>query len=90
VPIRHASLLVSLVVLVAASAIAQPKPRIGKAADLPRFSYPIEGSVEQVIRDDAKFGRFAGAVRHDAESILKGYEIDDRATLRSSKASLPS
>jgi subtilisin family serine protease len=82
VPTRHLSLLVLLVVLVATNAIAQPKPHIEKAADLPRFSYPIEGSVEDVIRDEAKFKRFAGAVRHDAESVLSGYEIDDRATLR--------
>ena len=81
-PTRYVSLLVWLVVFVAASAIAQPKPRIEKSADLPRFSYPIEGSVEDVIGDDAKFKRFASAVRRDAESVLSGYEIDDRATLR--------
>src|SRR5437867_4946959 len=61
---------------------APAKPRIEKAADLPRFSYRIEGSVEDVIRDDAKFRRFATEVRRDAESVLAGYQIDDRATLR--------
>ncbi|HSU44055.1 MAG TPA: hypothetical protein VLN42_07530, partial [Casimicrobiaceae bacterium] len=81
-PTRYASLLASLILLFAATAIAQPKPRIEKAADLPRFSYPIEGRVDDVIRDDATFRRFASAVRRDAESVLSGYEIDDRATLR--------
>ena len=81
-PLRHFTLLLSLLLLAVASASAQTKPRIEKAADLPRFSYKIDGSVEDVIRDDAKFARFAEAVRHDTESVLAGYEIDDRATLR--------
>jgi hypothetical protein len=64
------------------AALGQGKPRIEKAADLPRFTYKIDGSVEDVIRDDAKFHRFAADVRRDAESVLSGYQIDDRATLR--------
>ena len=79
---RYASLLLALLLLVATSALAQAKPKIAKAADLPRFSYRVEGSVEDMIRDDAKFKRFADAVRRDAQSVLDGYEIDDRATLR--------
>src|SRR5436190_9595432 len=75
-----------LVVLVALgvlnAAVGQGKPRIEKAADLPRFTYKIDGSVDDVIRDDAKFRRFAADVRRDAESVLNGYQIDDRATLR--------
>ena len=67
---------------IATTALAQSKPRIEKAADLPRFSYKVDGSVEDAIRDDAKFGRFAAAVRRDTESVLSGYQIDDRATLR--------
>jgi subtilisin family serine protease len=82
VPLRHFTLLLSFLLLAIATASAQTKPRIEKAADLPRFSYQVDGSVEDVIRDDAKFARFAEAVRHDTESVLAGYEIDDRATLR--------
>ena len=63
-------------------ATAQTKPRIEKAADLPRFTYKIDGSVEALVRDDARFRGFATQVRHDTESILGGYQIDDRATLR--------
>jgi subtilisin family serine protease len=66
----------------AAHAIAQTKPRIEKAADLPRFSYKVEGNVEDILRDDAKFARFAADVRRDAESVLRDYQIDDRATVR--------
>ncbi len=79
-PIRLLALFVACAF--AAAAIAQTKPRIEKAADVPRFSYHVEGSVEEVIRDDAKFRRFAADVRRDVESVLAGYEIDDRATLR--------
>ena len=76
--------LLALVVALSLStaALGQGKPRIEKAADLPRFTYKIDGSVEDVIRDDAKFRRFAADVRRDAESVLSGYQIDDRATLR--------
>ena len=64
------------------TALGQGKPRIEKAADLPRFTYKIDGSVEDVIRDDAKFRRFA-AGRAPRHRIGAGdYEIDDHATLR--------
>ena len=64
------------------AAVAQTKPRIEKAADLPRFTYKVDGRVEDIIRDDSKFARFAADVRRDAQSVLDGYLIDDRATLR--------
>ena len=80
VSIRLLALLVALGI--STVAIGQGKPRIEKAADLPRFTYKIDGSVEDVIRDDAKFRRFTADVRRDAESVLNGYQIDDRATLR--------
>jgi subtilisin family serine protease len=79
---RPLALLLSCVCIAATVAIAQTKPRIEKAADVPRFSYTIDGRVEDVIRDDANFRRFAAAVRRDTESVLAGYQIDDRATLR--------
>jgi hypothetical protein len=82
VPEARRFLIAVVALLVATASLAQAKPRIGKAADLPRFSYAFSGSVEDVIRDEAKFRRFASEVRRDAESVLSGYEIDDRATLR--------
>ena len=69
-------------------AAAQNKPRIDKAADVPRFTYKVDGSVEDVIRDDAKFKRFAAELRRDAQSVLDGYRIDERATLRQLEAEL--
>ena len=68
--------------VVAFAAIAQTKPRIDKAADLPRFTYKVDGRVEDILRDDAKFARFSANVRRDVQSVLDGYQIDDRATLR--------
>ncbi|MEP7059044.1 MAG: S8 family serine peptidase [Caldimonas sp.] len=65
-----------------ALASAQTKPRIDKAADLPRFTYPIEGKLEGVVRSAERFAPFAAAVRRDAESVLAGYEIADKATRR--------
>lgn len=65
-----------------APAFADTKPRIERAADLPRFTYHIDGKVEDVVRDAAKFRLFAANVRHDVESVLERYEIDDHATLR--------
>jgi subtilisin family serine protease len=77
---RIAALLLALAVAV--PAFAQTKQRIDKAADLPRFSYKIDGKVEDLVRDDAKFKPFAQALRRDVESVLTGYDISDKAALR--------
>jgi subtilisin family serine protease len=66
----------------AAPAWAQNKPRIEKAADLPRFTYKVQGQVEDIVRSPERFAAFAAAVRRDTESVLNGYEIPDKATKR--------
>ncbi|MCE9657995.1 MAG: S8 family serine peptidase [Burkholderiales bacterium] len=71
-----------LLACVASLALAQAKPRIDKAADLPRFSYKIDGKVEDVVRSADKFAPFAASLRRDTESVLAGYEIADKATRR--------
>ena len=82
-PARLLKVLFALMLsVVAFAAIAQTKPRIDKAADLPRFTYKVDGRVEDILRDDAKFARFSANVRRDVQSVLDGYQIDDRATLR--------
>src|SRR5512143_3371708 len=68
--------------LAAAPAFAQTKQRIDKAADLPRFSYKIDGKVEDLVRDGAKFKPFAQALRRDTESVLANYDIADKAAMR--------
>ena len=71
------------VVLAALSfaALAQ-KQRIEKAADLPRFTYKVDGPLENLVSDPAAFARFAADVRRDNESVLARYDIADRAAQR--------
>jgi subtilisin family serine protease len=66
----------------AADAPPAAKPRIEKAADLPRFSYKIDGKVEDLVRDGSRFAPFAAQVRRDTESVLANYDIPDKATRR--------
>jgi hypothetical protein len=51
--------------------------------DLPRFNYPISGTASQLLQADAAtFNVFASKVRADIDSVLRDYDIQDRATLR--------
>jgi subtilisin family serine protease len=76
-------LLIAIVALpLALSAVAQGKKRVEKAADLPVFSYKVDGSLESLIRDDAKFRAFGSEVRRDTDSVLAQYDIADKAKLR--------
>jgi subtilisin family serine protease len=81
-------LVLFLAFLLVGGAAAQEKKRIDKAADLPRFSYKLDGRIEDMIRDDAKFKSLAGEVRRDLESVLAQYDIEDKATLRQILAEL--
>lgn len=75
-------LVVLLALAMVGPAVGQTKQRIDKVADLPRFTYRIDGQVENLIRDDAKFRAFAAEVRRDIESTLAKYDIADKATER--------
>ncbi len=79
---RTALLLALLLASIAASAFAQTKPRIERAADLPRFSYRIDGQLEDILRSGERFAPLAAQIRRDAASVLDGYEIADKATRR--------
>lgn len=68
--------------LVAAGALAQVKKRIEKATDMPTFTYRMDGKLEDLVRDEKAFGRFAAQVRRDNQSVLDGYEIADKAAHR--------
>jgi len=61
---------------------AQTKPRIEKAADLPRFTYPLKGSLEQLVKDPKAFAEFSTALRRDTESVLAKYDIADKSSER--------
>lgn len=69
-------------ILLPGAALAQGKTRIEKAADLPRFTYPVEGSLESIVRDEAKFRPLAAQLHRDAQSVLDRHEIADKAATR--------
>jgi len=76
---------IALILLLASACTttgAQDRKRIERAADLPRFTYRIDGKVEDVVRSRERFAAFAGAVRRDTEGVLTGFDIPDRATRR--------
>src|SRR5438067_5711952 len=66
----------------AGGAHAQEKKRIEKAADMPRFTYKVDGKLDEMVLNDAKFKAFSNEVRRDTESVLAQYEIADKAMLR--------
>lgn len=85
---RHniaSGLLISVTLLLAPISCPQAtaKKKVASQADLPRFSYAIQGSASELVQaDDATFNAFASKVRADLDSILRDYEIDDKATMR--------
>lgn len=58
------------------------KPRIERAADLPRFTYRMDGPLDALVRSPEKFAPFAAALRRDVDSVLTGFEIADKAAQR--------
>ncbi len=69
--------------LLCGATLAQaPLKRVERAADLPRFTYPVAGEVEALVRDPAKFSAFARQVYADAENVLATHDIAELATRR--------
>jgi hypothetical protein len=71
-----------LAALAVTAAFAQAPKRVDKADDLPRFSYPIKGELEPIVRDPQRFEALARDRRRDIETTLAGYEITEKATRR--------
>jgi len=65
-----------------AQAAAGGKPVIEKAADMPRFNYPVSGQLEDIVRSAERFAPLAAAIRRDTESVLAGYTIADKSAQR--------
>jgi subtilisin family serine protease len=81
----------ALISLFAAACLSTPptysqsttRKKVTSQADLPRFSYPVQGSAPDLVQaDDATFNAFANKVRADLDSVLRDYDIQDKATLR--------
>jgi subtilisin family serine protease len=69
--------------LAAASQAQTPKKKIARASDLPVFQYKIDGKVEDLVQSEEAFRRLATQIRRDVESVLRDYDVEDRATKRS-------
>ncbi len=61
---------------------APAKIKVNSLTDLPAHSYQVQGSVSQLLHDDAAFAAFAAKVRADLESDLATYDITDPSTLQ--------
>jgi subtilisin family serine protease len=76
------ALFVLLSFLIAGAAVGQAKKRIEREADIPRFTYKVDGKLEDIVRDDARFRAFAANLRRDTEGILRDYDIADKSAER--------
>jgi hypothetical protein len=65
------------------SAQTAPKKIVATEADLPRFSYPVDGDVQHLLNMPTKdFLSFALPIRTDIDNTLRDYEIQDHAAHR--------
>ncbi len=74
-----------------ASAPANPAPAkiaIDSLDDLPTHTYPLTGTVAELLADPVAMGALEEAYRKDLESDLATYDITDEATLRTKYGSL--
>lgn len=67
---------------------APVKPKIEKLDDLPRHTYPVQGSVVDLVTSADKFAPFAAQVRANVEQDLATYDIEDKTTLKRLKGTL--
>ena len=58
------------------------KKRIEKAADLPTFTYPVQGDLAALVRDDARFGPLSKLIARDYNGVLAQYDIAESASQR--------
>jgi hypothetical protein len=80
---------VVVVLLLTFSQVAHAqKKRADRADQLPRFTYAIEGTAEDLLTDDQHFAKFAAAVRTNIEKVLAEYHIADASAERSMVATL--
>jgi len=80
-----ATFCIALVLVLSNLSVGQaPAKKVVKTQDdMPRFSYPISGTAAALLTsDDATFNVFAAKVRSDVDSVLRDYDIQDRATQR--------
>ena len=59
-----------------------PKQRIDKAADLPTFTYAVQGDLAELVRDDARFKPLSKLIARDYTGVLAKYDIAESASQR--------
>ncbi len=74
-------LILGLTTLSVHSAVAEKIP-VKSLTDLPVRSYPVEGSVSEMLASDEAMSTLGETVRKDIESILKKYDLQDPAMLK--------
>ena len=80
---RYFATLLFLASATLASAQPAPKKIVATEADLPRFSYPVDGDVQHLLDMPTKdFLSFALPIRTDIDNTLRDYEIQDHAAHR--------
>ena len=70
---------------------ATPQPAriaVDSLDDLPAHSYPLRGTVSEMLQDEAAMAELRAAVRRDIEADLANYDITDVATLQGKHNSL--
>jgi hypothetical protein len=74
---------VGLLALQPSVALAADRKVVRTQDDLPRFSYPVDGTATALVTaDDATFDAFAARVGADVDRVLADYDVQDHATLR--------
>ena len=80
---RYFATLLFLASAALASTQTAPKKIVATEADLPRFSYPVDGDVQHLLDMPTKgFLSFALPIRTDIDNTLRDYEIQDHAAHR--------
>ncbi len=64
------------------SASTASKQRIEKAADLPTFTYPVQGDLAALVRDDDRFKPLSKLIARDYNGVLEQYDIAESASQR--------
>jgi len=70
------------VVLIGGCAEHSDKIRITRLDDLPQHTYPVTGSVTDLVQSRSEVMKLAEAVRADILADLDTYEINDKSTLQ--------
>lgn len=73
----------TVLLVLAGTAAPQPKLVVGSVDDLPQFSYPITGTVTDILTaPPGKFEAVVAPMRADIVRSLASDDITDSATLR--------